>query len=301
MIKKTTYSRAFEACAAFFTETGQMPTIEAIKPRIGVNSPSTISSAIKDWKATLSDTIKTDQGALPGLPAALLDAVNGLWQQALAEAQQLFTDKVDALQAQQVALDAQAADVQAEAERLQPLLQQAEQTYQHDLAHLKQDYERVSAETGRLTEQAERYRSIATEADKDNAVLTETVRQQHAQVQRLTALYDQEHDWALRRIEEEKDSLRQQTRQDMTRLQAQTTRRQQEIELLQAKVDRLVSQLEAYRQQLSGQERQLVEDRIKTAELTLHAAHLQTALNEKEDRSRKLLAPPPKKSKSTRR
>jgi Plasmid replication region DNA-binding N-term len=50
MIKKSTYTRAYEACEAFFAETGQMPTIDAIKPLIGVNSPSTISSAIKAWK-----------------------------------------------------------------------------------------------------------------------------------------------------------------------------------------------------------------------------------------------------------
>ena len=50
MIKNSTYTRAYEACEAFFAETGQMPTIDAIKPIIGVNSPSTISSAIKAWK-----------------------------------------------------------------------------------------------------------------------------------------------------------------------------------------------------------------------------------------------------------
>jgi len=54
MIKQSTYQRAREACDAFFTETGQVPTIEAIKPIIGINSPSTISSAgNKHWPSLL--------------------------------------------------------------------------------------------------------------------------------------------------------------------------------------------------------------------------------------------------------
>ena len=94
MIKKSTYTRALEACEAFFIETGQVPTIDAIKPLIGVNSPSTISSAIKDWKLALATTIKTDQGALPGVPAALTESHSGCWQLALAEARQVFNEKV---------------------------------------------------------------------------------------------------------------------------------------------------------------------------------------------------------------
>src|SRR5665647_383040 len=93
MIKKSTYTRAYEACEAFFAETGQMPTIDAIKPIIGVNSPSTISSAIKAWKNDLSQTIRKDQGVLPGVPANLTDTVNALWQQALAEARQALRDR----------------------------------------------------------------------------------------------------------------------------------------------------------------------------------------------------------------
>src|SRR5450631_1394334 len=104
MIKISTYTRAYEACEAFFAETGQMPTIDAIRPLIGVNSPSTISSAIKAWKNALSQTIKKDQGVLPGIPVGLTEAVNALWQQALAEARQVFNERYDELQAQQTAL-----------------------------------------------------------------------------------------------------------------------------------------------------------------------------------------------------
>jgi hypothetical protein len=114
-----------------------MPTIDAIKPLIGVNSPSTISSAIKAWKNDLSQTIKKDQGMLPGIPVGLTDTVNSLWQQALAEALQVFNERYDELQAQQADLTAKEAVLNDETARIQQLLLLTEQKYQEEIAYLK--------------------------------------------------------------------------------------------------------------------------------------------------------------------
>src|SRR5664280_1913521 len=247
MIKTSTYTRAYEACEQFFAETGQMPTIDAIKPIIGVNSPSTISSAIKAWKNDLSQTIKKDQGVLPGVPAGLTDAVNTLWQQALAEARQVFNERYDELQAQQMVLTAKETDLNEESARVQQLLQLTEQKFQEEIAYLKKESERLTADYRLLTEQAERYRALATEVEKENAVLKETIKQEQDKVQRLEIHYDKEHDWALMRIEEEKDSHRQQTQQEMLRLQAETTRSKQDFDLLQTKFDMMVKQNDVYR------------------------------------------------------
>src|SRR5664280_1430799 len=127
MIKISTYTRAYEACETFFSETGQMPTIDAIKPIIGVNSPSTISSAIKAWKNDLSQIIKKDQGLLPGIPSCLTDTVNTLWQQALAETRQAFNERYDELQAQQTALATKEAVLTEESARIHQLLHLSEQ------------------------------------------------------------------------------------------------------------------------------------------------------------------------------
>jgi Plasmid replication region DNA-binding N-term len=137
MIKKTTYTRAYEACEAFFAETGQMPTIDVIKPLIGVNSPSTISSAIKAWKNALSQTIKKDQGILPGIPSCLMDTVNTLWQHALDEARQVFNERYDELQAQQADLTDKEAVINDEAARIQQLLHLSERKFQEEIAYLK--------------------------------------------------------------------------------------------------------------------------------------------------------------------
>jgi chromosome segregation ATPase len=289
MIKKTTYTRAYEACEAFFAETGQMPTIDAIKPIIGVNSPSTISSAIKAWKNALSQTIKKDQGMLPGIPAGLTETVNALWQQALAEARQVFNERYDELQAQQTALTDKEAILNEEAARIQQLLQLTEQKYQEEIAYLKKESERLTADSRLLTEQAERYRALATETEKENAVLKETIKQEQDKVQRLEIHYDKEHDWALRRIEEEKDSHRQQTQQEMLRLQAETTRSKQALDLMQAKFDRMSRQQDINRDRISELERSLSDEKLKMAKLTLNEAKLQKELNAKNERIRSLL------------
>jgi chromosome segregation ATPase len=289
MIKKSTYARAYEACEQFFAETGQMPTIDAIKPVIGVNSPSTISSAIKAWKNDLSHTIRKDQGLLPGVPASLTDTVNALWQQALAEARQVFNERYDELQAQQTALAAKETVLNEESVRVQQLLHLSEQKFQEEIAYLKKESDRLTADAIRLSEQTERYRALATEVEKDNAVLNETIKQEQDKVQRLEIHYDKEHDWALMRIEEEKDSHRQQTQQEMLRLQAETTRSKQDLDLLQAKFDRMVQQNDVCRNSISELERSLSDEKLKIAELTLNEAKLQKELNAKDERVRLLL------------
>jgi len=290
MIKKSTYTRAFEACEAFFNETGQMPTIDAIKPLIGVNSPSTISSAIKDWKKALSQTIKSDQVPLPGIPKSLLDAANGCWQQAQAEARQVFNRKVDELHVQQTALTAQEEALKAESERIHELLQLAEQHYQEERVRLQQDNDRLTNETRRLTDLTEHYRSMATDVEKENAVLKETIRQEQDKVQHLVIQYDKEHDWALKRIEEEKDRYRQQTQQELARCQSKTKRSQQYLELLQTKFDRLILVNEAKQERIIELERQLSNEKLIMADLTLNAAQLQKELNDKNEHLRLLLS-----------
>jgi chromosome segregation ATPase len=289
MIKQSTYSRAYEACETFFADTGQMPTIDAIKPLIGVNSPSTISSAIKAWKNALSQTVKKDQGVLPGVPASLTDTVNALWQSALTEARQVFNEKYDELQAQQAALTAKETILNDETARIQQLLQLTEQKFQEEIVYLKKESDRLTEDSRLLTEQAERYRALATEVEKDNAVLTETIRQEQDKVQRLEAQFDKEHDWALMRIEAEKDSHRQQTQQEMLRLQAETTRSKQALDLMQAKFDLLSEQQEVNRERISELERSLADEKLKMAKLTLNEAKLQKELNAKNERIRMLV------------
>ena len=298
MIKESTYSRAYAACEAFFAETGQVPTIDAIKPLIGVNSPSTISTAIKDWKSALSQAVRKDQGIDPGVPKGLLDALSGLWEQALAEAKHSLKEKDEALQAKQTALDADVAALATETARVQQWVAITEQKFLEEICYLKKEISRLAAESLASLEQVEHFRTAATAAEKENAVLSEEIRQEKEKFRRIESQYDKEHDWALKRIEEEKDSHRQKTQNEMNRLQSETTRSKQTAELLQAKVDLLVKQADVNRNRIIELERSLADEKLKLAGLTLNEARLQNKLNTKEERIRSLVNKANKKNSS---
>ena len=232
---------------------------------------------------------QTLQGVPPGVPACLTDTVNTLWQQALAEARQVFNERYNELQAQQTALTAKETALNEESVRVQQLLHLSEQKFQEEIAYLKKESDRLTADAIRLSEQTERYRSLATEVEKENAVLKETIKQEQDKVQRLEIHYDKEHDWALMRIEEEKDSHRQQTQQEMLRLQAETTRSKQAVYLMQAKFDMMSRQQEVNRNSISELERSLSDEKLKMAKLTLNEAKLQKELNAKNERIRTLV------------
>ena len=91
------------------------------------------------------------------------------------------------------------------------------------------------------------------------------------------------------RIEEEKDNHRQKTQQEMLRLQAETTRSKQDLDLLQAKFDMMVKQNNENKDRISELERSLSDEKLKIANLTLIEAKLQKELNAKEEHIRSLL------------
>jgi hypothetical protein len=86
------------------------------------------------------------------------------------------------------------------------------------------------------------------------------------------------------RIEEEKDSHRQQTQQEMLRLQAETTRSKQAVDLMQAKFDMLSRQQDVNRDRVTELERNLSDEKLKLSEQILQAAYLQKELNDKDER-----------------
>ena len=90
------------------------------------------------------------------------------------------------------------------------------------------------------------------------------------------------------RIEEEKDSHRQQTQQEMLRIQTETTRSKQAVDLMQAKFYMLSKQQEVNRDRITELERNLSDEKLKMAKLTLNEAKLQKELNNKNERIRLL-------------
>ena len=290
MITETTYTKAYKACEAFFLETGQVPTIEAIKPLIGVNSPSIISSAIKSWKTALSATVRNGQGIDPGVPKALLDAAAAVWGKALEEANGLIKEKQEALAARQKALDAKETALNEEVGRVQQLVNVTEQRFGEEISYLKKETVRLASEAMSAKTETGEFRARATALEKDNAVLAEEIRQEKEKFQRLEMQYEREHAWSLKRIEEEKDSHRQKTQHEMNRLQSETARSKKTAEMAQAKMEQLSQQVNECRDVTRQLESNLAREMLRVAELTLDKANLQSELNTKNEKIRLLLA-----------
>lgn len=296
-MKKNTYTRAYEACEVFFIESGQIPTIDIIKPLINVNSPTTISNAIKDWKQALSQSIRKNPGNNPGLPKPLMDVVNALWEQALAEAKNVLNEQAFELQGKQADLEAKELALDIEATRVHQLIQLTEQKFQEEINYLKKELNRITTESISLATQTECFRKIASENEKINAVLIEEVRQEKDKFARLERQYDKEHEWALKRIEEEKNNHQLQTHNEMQRLKSEATRSKQSSELIQAKLEIMLKQAIENRDTIIELERNLADEKLKLAGLTLNEAKLQKELNAKEERIRLLLNKTNKKGK----
>ena len=286
---KDTYTLAYEACGAYFTGTGKMPTVEAIKAQIGIKSPTTISTAIKDWKATLAKSMDESKATIPGIPPALTAAFVAVWQQAQAASAALYRERLAQLEARETQLDAQSKELEADQARTGHLVELTERRCQEEILFLKKELARLAEESAKLREESTLHRNLAADAEKQCAVYAEQIRQETEKVKRLETQYDREHDWSLKRIEEEKENHRKNTEQEMKRLQGETNRNKLALEVSQAKVAQMAHQAMADQERIIGLERSISDEKVKQASLLLNEANYQNEINVLQERMRLLI------------
>ena len=68
---------------------GERPTIERVRATLGTGSPNTLTRMLDTWWKGLGDrlTAQRQSAAVPGAPAAVVDAASALWEAALAAGQ----------------------------------------------------------------------------------------------------------------------------------------------------------------------------------------------------------------------
>jgi hypothetical protein len=287
---KDTYTLAFEACGAYFTGTGKMPTVEAIKAEIGIKSPTTISTAIKDWKAGLAKSMDESKAAIPGIPPALTEAFVAVWQQAQAASTDGYQERLAQLAARETQLDAQARELEADQARTGHLVELTERRCQEEILFLKKELARLAEESAQLREESALHRNLATAAEKQCAVYGEQIRQETEKLKRLETQYDREHDWSLKRIEEEKENHRKNTEQEMKRHQIESDRNKHALEMAQAKLGQMANQVTVDQERIVGLERSLSDEKVKQANLLLNEANHLNKINALQDRIRLLMA-----------
>jgi chromosome segregation ATPase len=262
-----TYARAYEACGSVFTELARFPTIDLIRERIGVNSPTVIKRAITDWTLAFAEQAREKQGR-PDLPHALLETAERLWALALREARTQFDRERHTWTEDKTAL----ADRLATAEQARETLARDFEAYrtaattardEHTATRLRLQQQLDAERAGRATaEQA------LAEARAELGILAATLATERAQFaqrqQDWEARLAGEHRWHLQRIAEEQTRLEAQRQRELAQ-------RDRELARLALERETLGTRLRAAQeQQAEGRGRQrALEDQLAAARNTL--------------------------------
>lgn len=206
-----TYARAYDCCDQIFIELGRFPTIDLIRERIGVNSPTTIKKAMNEWTQHFAEK-HFDMINRPDIPVVLSDAMKQVWKLAVIEAEKAYLPKEQRYQQliseKQIIID----DLQQEKTFLNRALDESNAQLvveEKQIKILQQQVESQNQEQHRLLEQLK-----ATEKQ-----LTEQQVMTLEQTQRWHYQQEQDQDWFARRILEEKQFVEDKYLEKIQRLQ----------------------------------------------------------------------------------
>jgi chromosome segregation ATPase len=251
-----TYARAYEACAEIFTELARFPTIDLVRERIGVNSPTVIKRAITDWTLAFAEQARAKRGR-PDLPGALLDAADTLWQLALREAHTQFEQDRRAWVGEKTELEDRLSAAEHDREAL------AQELEAHRAA-VTAELEKHTEAMGQLHQQLEVEQAGRTAAEQALAevraelgILAATLATERAQ------FAQRHHDWEAR-IEDAQRWHLQRIAEEKTRLE---TQRQRELAQRDSELSRLTLARETLETRLRAVQEQNAEGRGRLAAL----------------------------------
>ncbi|MDD5273407.1 MAG: DNA-binding protein, partial [Methylovulum sp.] len=124
-----TYARAYDCCGQILTELGRFPTIDLIRERIGVNSPTTIKKAMNEWTQHFAEQ-HFDKLHRPDIPVTLIHSVEQVWKLAVLEAEKAYLDKEKAYQQSLAEAQASIVEQQQEQQLLRQVLNDTESRLQ---------------------------------------------------------------------------------------------------------------------------------------------------------------------------
>lgn len=281
-----TYELAYECCDTVFFEDGRFPTIDSIRERIHVNSPAIIKRAMNDWTLHFAERHR-EKLQNPNMPSLLIDASESIWKLALTEANQAFSERSREL-------DLREAEWKSEIATIQQLLKESEANWNAEKLRLDTE---LKSQSALLTETMDKLGQKSASLDETESTLSETkqalsrmdgalaeARSAHdMQAKEWAAKFDQDHDWHLKRIEEEKDSLRTQHAKTMSEQNRSLEMARMDQESLRARLTQIMNKVGDSLERQSKLE-------IETEQLRQVLAHKDKALQIEREKSEKLKA-----------
>jgi hypothetical protein len=206
-----TYANAYACCDQVLIETGKFPTIDAIRTRIGVNSPNTINNAIKAWTQDFAEK-QLDKQTRPDIPLTLLESIEQIWKLATIEAEKNYVEKENAFKIK-------LAELQSTIDEQQDALAKYEQQIETLSLQKDQSLANIDALTVLNTEMAQdnkiRQDQIST---LENQLLSKEA-QLAEQETKWQERQEQDQQWFARRLQEEKTFIEQNWREKNQRQQ----------------------------------------------------------------------------------
>lgn len=192
-----TYSLAYECCDLVLGETQRFPTIDAIRARIGVNSPTTIKKAINDWTVAFAEKHFHSMHR-PEVPVVLQDATESLWKLALKESAEIYRAQTEQHLAEREALNRHIEDLKDRlAARDQELLQLSQAVNQLEFTLSELSAQLIERQND-LDDFQQQNRLLTMNQEKLEQQLTSEREQWQAHTQ-------QNETWYQQRIVEERD------------------------------------------------------------------------------------------------
>lgn len=168
-----TKEQIIQAADTLLQETGAMPTVQAVRERIGSGSYTTINTTLTEWRKEYAERIIAD---VPAMPDKVQAAFNQAWSIAVRQTQEDMEAERQAIDTKRREMEKEHAGMSAEIEQLEKALEEAiEKTgrIEEELNREKQAREETtkkldesSIENARLDERAKAAEARADEMKK---------------------------------------------------------------------------------------------------------------------------------------
>ena len=281
-----TYELAYECCNTVFIEDGRFPTIDSIRERIQINSPAVIKRAMNDWTLHFVEKHR-ERLEHPTMPTLLIDASESIWKLALLEADKVFAER-------NFELNLREAEWKSQIVELEKVIAGKESAWHAEKTIMVTE---LNSQTAYLSEMLENLKSTTTQLDESESNLSLTrqslsrvegalaeARTTHeAQTKEWSAKFEQDHDWHLKRIEEEKDSLRTQHTKATAELNRSLDSARMDQDSLRARLTQIMNQVGDSLERQSKLE-------IEMAQLRQSLGEMEKALQSEREKSGKLHA-----------
>lgn len=206
-----TYANAYICCEQVLIETGKFPTIDAIRTRIGVNSPNTINNAIKAWTQDFAEK-QLDKQKRPDIPITLLEGIEQIWKLASIEAEKNYSEKESAFKAT-------VAELQNTIDQQQDTLAQLKQQLATLSSQNEQSLAKIDAMTALNGQIAQENKTRQGQISVLESQLLNKDAQLVEQESKWQERQEQDQQWFARRLQEEKTFIEQSWREKNHRQQ----------------------------------------------------------------------------------